>query len=86
MGIHYLASLLASKRVSIQSSTSARTNAIRSPNKRTIGGNKPSFVYLRMVERGQFVIFAASGNKTKGDFIADCESVVMVLLSKEHHT
>ena len=38
-----------------------------------------------MVERGQPVIFTVSGTKTKGDFIADCESVVMVLLSKEHH-
>ena len=82
----FAASLLASNRVSIHASTSARTNAIRSPNKRTIGGNKPSFEYLRMVERGQPVSFTVSGTKTKGDLIAACESVVMVLLSKEHHT
>jgi Holliday junction resolvase len=38
-----------------------------------------------MVERGQPVRVTTSGTKTKGDLIADCESVVMVLLSKEHH-
>jgi hypothetical protein len=43
-------------------------------------------VDLRIVERGQPVIFTVSGTKTKGDLIAACESVVMVLLSKEHHT
>ena len=78
----FAASLLASKRVSIHASTSARTNAIRSPNKRTIGGNKPSFVYLRMVERGQPVSFTVSGTKTNGDVVAACESdlVIMYLL------
>jgi hypothetical protein len=39
-----------------------------------------------MVERGQCVALTASGNVIKGDLIAACESVVMVLLSKEHHT
>jgi hypothetical protein len=39
-----------------------------------------------MVERGQFVVFAASGNKTNGEGNWVFESVVMVLLSKEHHT
>ena len=74
------------KRLLIHASTSARTNAIRSPNKRTIGGNKPSFVYFRMVERGQPVSFTVSGIWIKGEITASFESVVIVLLSKEHHT
>lgn len=39
-----------------------------------------------MVERGQPVSFTVSGTKTKGEITASFESVVMVLLSKEHHT
>jgi hypothetical protein len=39
-----------------------------------------------MVERGQPVSFTVSGTKTNGEGNGVCLSVVMVLLSKEHHT
>jgi len=59
---------------------------MRPPSKRTIGGNKPSSLYLIRVLRAHLVSFSVSGIWIKGEITSSFESVVIVLLSKEHHT